>query len=99
MSEHRDEKWLDELISGSIDTSEPKFAPEQWKQKYPGQFRALVERRGGQAPAGRFGVLGAVLRSRVAQLSVAATVIIAVGLLALYLGRNGQDRGPAGQRL
>ena len=93
MNEQKDEKWLDELISGSIDTSEPKFDAEQWKQKHPGEFQALVE-RGARRPQGaRFGVLSIVMRSRIAQVAAAAVFMIAVGLFIAHLDHDGQPQG------
>lgn len=93
MNEQKDEKWLDELIFRSIDTSEPKFDAEQWKQKYPGEFQALVE-GGARRPQGAwFGVLSIVMRSRIAQVAAAAVFIIAVGLFIAHLDHHGQQRG------
>ena len=91
MNEQKDEKWLDELISRSIDTSEPRFDAEQWKQKYPGEFQALVEREARRPQAARFDVLSIVMRSRIAQVAVAAVFMIAVGL---FIARPGHDRQP-----
>lgn len=93
MNEQKDEKWLDELISRSIDTSEPRFDAEQWKQKYPGEFQALVERGARRSQAGRFGVLSVIMRSRIAQVAAAAVFIIAVGLFIAHLDHRGQQRG------
>jgi len=93
MNEQKDEKWLDELISRSIDTSEPRFDAEQWKQKYPGEFQALVEREARRPQAARFDVLSIVMRSRIAQVAAAAVFIIAVGLFIAHLDHRGQQRG------
>jgi hypothetical protein len=92
MNEQKDEKWLDELISRSIDTSEPKFDAEQWKQKYPGEFQALVEGRARRPRAARFGVLSIVVRSRIVQVAAAAVFIIAVGLFIARLDHEGQPQ-------
>ena len=86
MNKQDDQKRLDELIAGSIDTSEPKFDAEKWKQKYPCQFQALVERASKRPATGRFVVLGMVLRSRILQVAAAAVFVIAAGLLIAYLG-------------
>lgn len=93
MNEQKDEKWLDELIFKSIDTSKPKFDAEQWKQKYPGEFQALVEREARRPQAARFDVLRIVMRSRIAQVAAAAVFIIAVGLFIVHLDHRGQQRG------
>ena len=42
MKEQKDEKWLDELIAGAIDSSKPQFDAEQWKEKYPEEFKLLI---------------------------------------------------------
>jgi len=93
MNEQKNEKWLDELISRSIDTSEPKFDAEQWKQKYPGEFQALAEGGARRPRAARFGVLSIVMRSRIAQLAAAAVFMIAVGLFIARPGHEGQPQG------
>jgi len=93
MNEQKDEKWLDELISRSIDTSEPKFDAEQWKQKHPGEFQALVEGGARRPRAARFGVLSIVMRSRIAQVAAAAVFMIAVGLFIAHLDHDGQQQG------
>ena len=85
-----DEKWLDELISSNIDTSEPKFDAEQWKKKYPGQFQTLIERGSRRSAAGRFPILSAVFSRRVAQLAAAAVIIVGISLLIAYLGPGEQ---------
>jgi len=92
MNEQKDEKWLDELIYRSIDTSEPKFDAEQWKQKHPGEFQALVEQEARRPPAARFGVLSIVVRSRIAQVAAAAVFMISVGLFIARLDRGGQQQ-------
>jgi hypothetical protein len=93
MNEQKDEKWLDELIFRSIDTSDPKFDAEQWKQKYPGEFQALVEREARRPQVARFDVLSIVMRSRITQVAAAAVFIIAVGLFIAHLDHRGQQRG------
>ncbi len=93
MNEQKDEKWLDELICRSIDTSEPKFDAEQWKQKHPGEFQALVERGARRPRAARFGVLSIVMRSRIAQVAAAAVFMIAVGLFVARPSHEGQPEG------
>jgi len=97
MNEQKDEKWLDELISRSIDTSEPRFDAEQWKQKYPGEFQALVARGARRSQVGRFGLLSIVMRSQIAQVAAAAIVIIAVGLFIPHLERGGHQQDPSQQ--
>ena len=92
MNEQRDEKWLDELIAGSIDTSEPKFDAEKWKQKYPLEFQSLVDRRSQRTSTGAFGLLRLVISYRITQVAAAAAIMITVGLLIAYLGPGEQGQ-------
>ena len=41
MNEQKNDKWLDELISRTINTEKPQFDAEKWKQKFPDEFQAL----------------------------------------------------------
>ncbi len=41
MSRKKDEKWLDEIISRTINSGRPEFDAEKWKQKYPEEFQML----------------------------------------------------------
>ncbi|MBL7153842.1 MAG: hypothetical protein ISS79_08995 [Phycisphaerae bacterium] len=97
MSKQRDEKWLDELIAGNIDTSEPKFDAENWKKKYPREFLSLVKGPSHRSSAGRFGVLRVVFSSRAAQVAAAAAIIAALGLFIARLGPGEQGAGPRRQ--
>ncbi|MHC4464143.1 MAG: hypothetical protein ACYS6W_15570 [Planctomycetota bacterium] len=44
MNEQKNDKWLDELISRTINTTKPQFDPEKWQQKYPDEFQTLLSR-------------------------------------------------------
>ena len=93
MNEQENEKWLDELISGNIDTSEPKFDAENWKQKHPGEFQALVGRGSQRSSTSQVGVLSIVLKSRIAKLAAAAVLIVGIGLFLAHLGPGEQEQG------
>ena len=84
MNEQRDEKWLDELISGNMDTSEPKFDAENWKKKYPGEFQTLVERSSQLSSASPVSVLSVFLKSRIVKLAAAAVIIVAIGFFIVH---------------
>ncbi|HLB74743.1 MAG TPA: hypothetical protein VJJ98_12040 [Sedimentisphaerales bacterium] len=96
MNEQRDEKWLDKLIAGSIDTSEPKFDAEKWKQKHPTEFQTLVDRRSQQTSTGPFGLLRLVISYRITQVAAAAAIMITIGLLIAYLGPGEQPAQTGG---
>ena len=81
MNEQNDEKWLDELISQTINTTKPEFDAEQWKQKYPEEWQ-LLKSRAEQGPSSIQPSLWKTLtHSRLTKLAAAAVLIIAVGLL------------------
>ncbi len=83
MNKYKDEKWLDELISGYIDTSEPKFDAEKWRQKYSWEFQSLVDRRSQSSPEGQVGILSVVLKSRVVKVA-AAVIIVAISFFIIH---------------
>ncbi len=79
MSEHKDEKWLDEQLKRAVGGSTPVFDSQAWKHKYAKQYEALLA-RGGQ-PVG-WGLGGPFVK-----LAIAAAVLVAAGVL--LLGRHG----------
>ncbi len=83
MNEQRDEKWLDELIAGNIDTSEPKFDAEKWKQKYPREFQSLVKGPSRWSSQSRFAVFSIVLKSRAVKVA-AAVIVVAIGFFIVH---------------
>ena len=42
MSEQENDRWLDELIHRTINTTKPDFDAKKWKQKYPEEFQTLL---------------------------------------------------------
>jgi len=102
MNEKRDEKWLDELISRSINTKKPQFDVEKWKQKYPEEFGILKSRAGQASPRQHpiltYGVnyhtckrVGrTIFKSPITKLAAAAVIIIAVGLFLVHRGPDEQ---------
>ncbi len=98
MNEQRDEKWLDELISKAIDTSEPKFDAEKWKQKHPREFQSLVKSPSRWSSQSRFAVFSIVLKSRAVKVAAAAVIIVAISFFIAYPGPDEQgqvEKSPA----
>lgn len=88
MKEQKDEKWLDELIAGNINTSEPKFDAENWKKKYSREFQTLAD-RGSQTPsAGQSGILRLFFSTRTARIAAAAVLVVCIGLLIAHLDQG-----------
>lgn len=81
MNEQNDEKWLDELISRTINTTRPEFDAEQWKQKYPEEF-GLLKSRAEQKPSSIQPSLWKTLtHNKLTKLAAAAVLIVAAGVL------------------
>jgi len=92
MNEQKDEKWLDELISKAIDTSEPKFDAENWKQKHPREFQSLVKGPSRWSSQSRFAVFSIVLKSRAVKVAAAAVIIVAISFFIAYPGPDEQGQ-------
>lgn len=84
MKEEKNEKWLDEIISQAINTTKPEFDAEEWKQKYPEEFK-LLKSRAARASTQQERIWTAVFRSRIPKLAAAAVLLIALGYaIALF---------------
>jgi len=88
MSKQKDEKWLDELITRTINTTKPEFDSEKWKQKYHKEFQMLVS-QANKAPTATFR-LPNILKNPIAKLAAAAVIILAIGLFILCLDERKQ---------
>ena len=88
MSTEKDEKWLDGLISHSINTTEPQFDTDEWKKKHPDAFQSILSRRAKPEPSGRSDILRMIFAHPIPSLSATAAVIIVV--TGFLLTRNGQ---------
>ena len=81
MNDRKDEKWLDEQISRTIDSGKPQFNAKKWKEKYPQEFQFLLSRTGQTSRARKANLCRTVIKSKITKLAAAAAVIVlAVGL-------------------
>jgi len=85
MKKQKDTKWLDELISRTINSGKPEFDPQKWKEKYPEEFRVLISSMQ-PIPKAKHAW------HRAAQLAVAAAIIIVVALIVVPQGPKVHDR-------
>jgi hypothetical protein len=89
MADQENEKWLDELISQTINTTRPQFDAEKWKQKYPQEFQSLLS-RARRRPAGSSArqpnIRAVFFHHRLTKLAAAAVILVAIGLVVTYLG-------------
>ena len=80
MSEHRDEKWLDEQLRKAVDGVSPTFDAQAWKQRYANEYEALLA-RGKQAGCGWPRRMTRLLIGPFGKLALAAVVLVLAGVL------------------
>jgi len=83
MNKQQDDKWLDELISRTINTTKPQFDSGNWKKKYPKEFQTLVSRSDKGSTVLVRGLN--ILKSSITKLAAAALIILAIGFLMIHL--------------
>ena len=88
MSIDKNNDKLDELIAKTINTGKPQFDAEEWKEKYPGEYQALISRSDKSTSSRQPNIRRLLLGRPMVQLAAAAAIVIVVGLL---LNRGGQD--------
>jgi hypothetical protein len=91
MSRKKDERWLDELISQTIDSGKPEFDAEKWKQKYPEEFQMLRSMSKQDSPTRRPSIWRTVRHSPITKLAAAAVIIIAIGFFIVHQRPSEQD--------
>jgi hypothetical protein len=84
MNEQKNDKWLDELISRTINTEKPQFDAEKWKQKFPDEFQALQSRATDKSA--RSSKRPTLLKNPVIKFAAAAVIIVAIGLFIIPPG-------------
>ena len=80
MSNEKNEKWLDEQISRTIDTERPQFDAEKWKEKYAEEFQILKSRAGQTSRPHRRNLWRTIIKSRITKFAAAAVIVVAVGV-------------------
>jgi hypothetical protein len=82
----KDDKWLDELISRTINTTKPQFDSEKWKQKYHKELQMLVSRA--EKTSTIKIRLADILKNPVTKLAAAALIILTIGFLMIHSGTS-----------
>jgi len=90
MNDKKDEKWLDELISRAIDSGQPVFDAERWKEKYPEEFQLLKSQAQRTASVRQRNIWVIVVKSRITQVAAAVLIIIASCFFLAHQGQNGE---------
>jgi hypothetical protein len=93
MSEQENDRWLDELIHRTINTTKPDFDAKKWKQKYPEEFQTLLSRAAGKSSAPlvvQVNLWKAIWKSPAVRVAAAAIIIAAISFSIVYLGPGEQ---------
>lgn len=91
MSRKKDEKWLDEIISRTIESRKPEFDAEKWKQKYPEEFQMLRSMSKQDSPTRRPSIWRTVRHSPITKIAAAAVIIVAIGFFIVHQRPYEQD--------
>jgi hypothetical protein len=91
MNKQRNEKWLDELISRTINTEKPQFDTEKWKQKYPAEFQTLLSRKAKGDSIRQPNILKVFLKSPLTKIAAAAVIIVAISFFIAHQGPSEQS--------
>jgi hypothetical protein len=83
MSTEKDDKWMDELIIHSIDTTKPRFDSEQWKASHPDALQSILSRREKPVPSGQSNIWRIISRQPITDIAAAAVLVLglAIGIL------------------
>lgn len=87
MNEQENERWLDELISRTINTTKPHFDAGKWRQKYPREFQILLARAGKDASNHPPDLWRLVFKNPITDFAVAAVLLMGLAIGAL-MGRD-----------
>ena len=81
MNIRKDEKWLDDQISGSIDSAKVDFDPEKWKQNHTEEVQ-ILKSRAKQHPRHRrttsTQIWRIIMKNRITKFAAAAVIVLAV---------------------
>ena len=81
MSEHKDEKWLDEQLQRVVNGATPVFDAQAWKRKYAREFQTLLGRSEQPSRSSTGRTVRLVFRGTIGKLAIAAAVLVAAGVL------------------
>lgn len=91
MSEHRDEKWLDDRIRRVVGGEAPEFDAERWKKAFPDEYEVLASRSLQEHSSATPKVWVLRHRQTIARVAIAAAIVI---VSAIALSRFGAPKQP-----
>ena len=83
MSEKNNDKWLEKIISKTINSGKPQFDAEKFKQKFPDEYKILQSRASKQKKSNLWKT---ILSDPVSSLATAAVIILMVTLFLFFSG-------------
>jgi hypothetical protein len=82
MSEEKNDKWLEKIISKTINTTKPQFDAEKWKKKFPDEMQTLQSRTVKKSTNSIQKIK--IFKSPIAKLAAAAVIIFVIGLFLIH---------------
>jgi hypothetical protein len=82
MSEKNNDKWLEKIISETINTGKPQFNPEEFKQKFPDELEILRSRT--SRPPQKLFSLKSIFNDPFSSFATAAVIILSIGLFMFF---------------
>jgi hypothetical protein len=92
MNEQIDKKKIDELISRTINTQQPRFDAEKWKQKYSEEYKTLLLRSTRGDSARQPKKLRVILQSPLTKIAAAALIILGISFFITQRTVNKQEQ-------
>jgi len=83
---------MDELISRAINTEKPQFDVQEWKQKYPEEYQALLSRRVKADSTGRQKILKVIFKNTPAKIAAAAMIIAGISFFIIRQAPDEQEQ-------
>ena len=87
----KNDKWLDEIIFKTINTSKPQFDVEEFKQKFPDEMKILKLRASQKQ---RLSWWRTILSDPISSLATAAVIIIMIGIFVFFSQTNEISKPP-----
>jgi len=92
----KNDKWLDEIISKTINTQKPQFDAEEFKQKFSEEMGILQSRTSKQQKSNLW---KSILSDPISSLATAAVIILMIGLFVYFSQTNEIAKPPVSKNV
>ncbi len=92
----KNDKWLDEIISKTINTEKPQFDAEEFKQKFSEEMGILQSRTSKQQKSNLW---KSILSDPISSLATAAVIILMIGLFVYFSQTNEIAKPPVSKNV